>query len=97
MKITKKEKITRFLLSLIRKNKFLNECEDMLLADDFSNRCDEIYEENRKHLMGAYYMPKAVNQALKEDGFFIGIEQRAQRMFLEDLHQGKIDALCKLI
>lgn len=92
-----KERFSRFILSLARKNKFLNECENMALADDFAQRVDEIFEQNRNHLMQAYYEPLASRQAVKEDGFLINIEQRAQRMFIEDLRNGKIDVLCRLL
>ena len=85
---------TRFTRALLRKIPLFNEIENEQLTDDFNNRILEIKEENSKIVWDAYYVPKAINAILKEDGYLTtekGAWQRAKAMLLYDLSCGVLD------
>lgn len=95
-KKSKLEKAMQFFLRFARKIEIFNNTENEALTEEFNEVLLAIKEQNSKAVWDAYYMPKAINAILKEEGYLTtekGATQRAKAMLLADLANGVLDEL----
>lgn len=93
-KVSISEKISRFLKQKLRKLTCFNTQENIELSYEFQDVVIAIKEHNSKIVWDSYYMPKAINAILKEEGYLTsekGATPRAKAMLLADLANGTLD------
>ena len=96
--ISKTEKIERFVKSIGRKVKFINELENTDLTNELHRKIIKIKERNSQIVFNTYYMPLATSQILKQDGYLTNGPQAialATSMMLKDLADGVLTEFYK--
>lgn len=93
-KKSKIEIVLQFIKGLARKLPCINETENEILSEEFSDVVIAIKEQNSQHVYNAYYLPKAINAILKEENYLTtesGAKHRAKAMLLADMANGVLD------
>lgn len=93
-KMSLTEKVSRFITEKLRKVHFFNKQENIELTCEFEDMLVAIKEYNSKIVWDSYYLPKAINAILKEEGYLTsekGAAPRAKAMLLADLANGTLD------
>lgn len=93
-KKSKFEIVLQFVKGLARKMPCINETENEILSEEFSEAVIAIKEQNLQHVYNAYYLPKAISAILKEQNYLTtasDAEHRAKAMLLADMANGVLD------
>lgn len=83
------------MMNFLRKITAFNKAENKSLTVDFIHRITKIKEENSQIVWTHYYLPKAIKQILKRDGYLLSTDSKAVQhlatsMMFADLSSGEL-------
>lgn len=91
---TRAERFVQIVKGVLRQIPLFNETENDSLSIEFEERIAVLKDRNAQAVFDAYYLPKAINAILKEDGYLTtpkSAAPRANAMLNHDLANGVLD------